>query len=290
MDWSAAGTPRSGTDSIWIADFSPHSGTLSLENPRTRLAARASLLNLARAAVTAQQRLLIAVDFPLGYPKGMADSFGLNSEPSAWQSVWRHLNAEISDDLRNNNNRFDVAIALNRRGGAAHGPFWGCPISAESRHLSTRRPTLWPIGGLQEYRYCERAAQTRLKARPQSVWKLAYTGSVGSQALTGIPVAAAIRNDAQLRDHCRVWPFETAALDLDAASRPLIIIAEMYPSLFDDGGDAQTIRDVRQVTASCRAFAGWDEDGVLARHLSLEAHESAAKAAAIAEEGWILGV
>ena len=32
----------------------------------------------------------------------------------------------------------------------------------------------------------------------QPCWKLAYTGSVGSQALTGIPVVRALRDDPRL--------------------------------------------------------------------------------------------
>ena len=43
----------------------------------------------------------------------------------------------------------------------------------------------------------------------QPCWKLLGAGSVGGQALTGIPVVRALRDDPRWRDEARVWPFET---------------------------------------------------------------------------------
>ena len=43
----------------------------------------------------------------------------------------------------------------------------------------------------------------------QPCWKLAYTGSVGSQSLTGIPVVRQLRDDPRWAGRARIWPFET---------------------------------------------------------------------------------
>src|SRR5947208_500317 len=61
----------------------------------------------------------------------------------------------------------------------------------------------------------------------QSCWKLAYTGSVGSQALTGIPVVRALHDDAAWADRARIWPFETGFSLPDDAQ---IVFAEIWPS------------------------------------------------------------
>jgi hypothetical protein len=43
----------------------------------------------------------------------------------------------------------------------------------------------------------------------QPIWKLFGNGSVGGQALLGIPRLSALRNDEVLEPVFRVWPFET---------------------------------------------------------------------------------
>ena len=58
----------------------------------------------------------------------------------------------------------------------------------------------------------------------QSVWKLYGAGSIGSQALLGIPRVASLRDDPALAEVSAVWPFEPT----DAAR---IAHVEIWPEL-----------------------------------------------------------
>lgn len=75
-----------------------------------------------------------------------------------------------------------------------------------------------------------RLAEKRLTdiGNMQPIWKYG-NGSVGSQALLGIPHLPALRNDEVLAPVSRVWPFETglAALPSRAERDYLIVHAEM---------------------------------------------------------------
>ncbi len=124
--------------------------------------------------------------------------------------------------------------------------------------------------------------------RAQPVWKLAYTGSAGSQALTGIPRVRQIRNDPRLRDATRVWPLETGLGD-DAAAQ--IVLAEVYPSLFGADRLAGLPKDAGQVTAAARVLGGSDMEGRLAGLLAGDpALDRRSRTAIESEEAWILGV
>ncbi len=98
----------------------------------------------------------------------------------------------------------------------------------------------------------------------QPCWKLAYTGSVGSQALTGIPVVRALRDDPRWADRARIWPFETG-LRLPEDAR--IVFAEVWPSWWSDWQTTQrTRRGQRQGPSPhvARLFAARDRAGELA--------------------------
>ena len=115
------------------------------------------------------------------------------------------------DGADNRNNRFAVAAELNRRVSGGAFPFWGCPVRMRDEFLgpSTTRGTC--DDGLAEQRLID-----RWMVGAQPCWKLACTGSVGGQALTGIPVVRALRDDPRWADRARIWPFETG---LGAARR-----------------------------------------------------------------------
>ena len=83
VDWSAAGTPKRGRDSIWCAS----AGVDRVPNPinlPTRFEAAAFLDDL----ITSQpgRRILIGFDFPFGYPSGTATALGLTGAP--WRATW----------------------------------------------------------------------------------------------------------------------------------------------------------------------------------------------------------
>lgn len=284
VDWSAAAAPRTGADSIWVAATScSDDGQPDLRNIATRRGTFDALFDDLSDAVAAGRRVLCGFDFPLGYPATFADRAGLGGDGAPWKRLWRYLAAAIADEADNANNRFAVATDLNRRLGQL--VFWGCPSGAASAWLPMRKPRPWP-DTLAEFRLCER----RAPGRPQPVWKLAYSGSVGSQALTGIPVLARLRQMPALAPYTRIWPFETAELDWAALPRPLLVIAEVYPSLFDSEAEDHPVKDARQVRAACRALNELQTDGRMVQALSLAGLSGSERRAVIEEEAWILGV
>lgn len=284
VDWSAAAVPRSGADSIWYAEYRREGRGLvrrALANPRTRGAASAELAErLARLAKDGR-RVLVGFDFPLGYPSGAARALGLDGAP--WAGTWRMLADRIEDAETNANNRFELAASLNRRLSGADFPFWGRPARRSLPGLSPRRPRAHRPDEPAERRLCERRVP-----RAQPVWKLAYAGSVGSQALTGIPRVWEIRHDQRIADVARIWPFETG-LGHDPQAR--IALAEVYPSLFAADRIDGLPRDAGQVTATARALAALDSHGRLAKLFAGDPALTAAERRAVeAEEAWILGV
>jgi hypothetical protein len=100
----------------------------------------------------------------------------------------------------------------------------------------------------------------------QPIWKLYGNGSVGSQALLGIPHLMALRNDAVLSPVSRVWPFETGlgALPSRAKRDYLIVHAEIYPSVLPIQPVAGEVKDAVQVRTMARYFAELDDAGKLA--------------------------
>jgi precorrin-8X/cobalt-precorrin-8 methylmutase len=153
------------------------------------------------------------------------------------------------------NNCFAVAAALNARCmGKSEGPFWGCHKGIQEACLKSTGSSYPYLTGsgisLEEKRETER----RLSG-VQPTWKLWGNGTVGSQALLGIPVVARLRDDPELKDISRVWPFETRfGLDSVAAGRPFILHAEIWPGVVNALLDPSIpIKDQRQV----RAMVDW---------------------------------
>jgi hypothetical protein len=279
VDWSARATPsprRPSPDAIWIA--AAGAGAFAPLYLRTRAEAAAWLVAFLSDALANRRRVLAGFDFPFGYPRGLAAA--LAGHPDAF-ALWSHLAARIEDAPDNRNNRFAVAAALNARLPGT-GPFWG-------RAAGLDLPGLPALGtaraghGLPERRLVE----TRLRSA-QPCWKLFTTGSVGSQALLGIPVLHRLR--AALAPHLAVWPFDTG---LAAPAAPLVL-AEIYPSLLAAEIRAATrpgeIRDAAQVRVTATALAALDATGALA-HLFAAAPDlpPTDQATVAREEAWILG-
>lgn len=284
VDWSASAVPKTGTDSIWYAEYRREGQRLerrALANPATRAAATEEIIARLAALAEAGRRVLAGFDFPFGYPAGTARALGLAGPP--WQGIWRLLADGIEDNEFNANNRFELGASLNARISGAAFPFWGHPPRRSLRHLGPRKPRPHRPGEPAERRLCDARAP-----RAQPVWKLAYTGSVGSQALTGIPRVLQIRHDPRVAKDCRIWPFETGLAD-DPRAR--IVLAEVYPSLFEADAIDGLPKDAGQVTAAARGLGERDSRGVLARLLGGDADMSASERTAIeTEEAWILGL
>jgi precorrin-8X/cobalt-precorrin-8 methylmutase len=282
VDWSASSRPKTGRDSIWIC----HRGQDGerLENPPTRHLARLLLGDILAAAAGRGERVVLGFDFPFGYPAGFARRLGLNGAP-AWRAIWDEIAALLHDGEDNGNDRFALGAHLNRRISGGRFPFWGCPAGFTDDHLGPRHHNGHAEDGLPERRLIDlwmRGAQP--------CWKLAYTGSVGSQALTGIPVVRALRDDERWAGRARIWPFETGLSLPDDAT---IVFAECWPSWWQwrpTQGPAE-VNDRAQVRHVAALVAAADSDGSLASWFAGDPGlDAAQRGLVIEEEAWTLGV
>jgi hypothetical protein len=275
-DWSAASRPgplRPSKDQIWIA-WGTRSQRPEPHYCRTRHEACAYLRDLLAAR---RGSALVGFDFPNAYPAGSGLGGG--------RALAAELAARITDGRDNRNNRFEVARELNRTLGRPPGPFWMCPAALADKLLTVKRPS-FAGRGFAQYRLVEERLHAQRKY-PHSVWKLGGAGSVGSQALMGLPVVHRLLNLPSLALDSRIWPFETnwdARLDG-------IVHAEIWPSLFPLDGQLHAIKDARQVAAVRDALFAADERGGLRASFARPSGLSErASRICLEEEGWILGV
>lgn len=291
VDWSASSFSRTGKDSIWIGAGSWHNGTLSVSDPLnepTRHSAMGRIEHTVDEGLDAGRRIVVGFDFPFSYPAGVTslapDVFGPGP---AWRAIWRTLAQRVRDEPDNTNNRWDVAKSLNRDTG--YRLFWGCPNSQTDEYLGTRDTEL---PGLRErgpqpdrLRLTERRAQS-VSGVIQTVWKLAYAGSVGSQALLGIPRLEQMRS--RYGDRLRVWPFETVLAGDSPAGGALVTLVEIWPSIFPTDFARHPVRDAAQVLQVVESCAAADASATMIGWLSPGIDPE--KRAQVGEEGWILGV
>jgi len=287
VDWSSETKPKTGKDSIWLAlaERTPAGLRLHvLENLATRATARERLADMLDGLIRRKKRVLVGFDFPFGYSSGTAAALCLKGAP--WRATWSALAEAVDDDENNANNRFEAADGLNQRMGFPEGPFWGHPVGRNYEKLEMTRPTY--SAGLDEKRVCESVI-----SGPQSIWKLAGVGSVGGQVLTGLPVVRALRRDARLKRHARVWPFETGLKTMTASAlkQHSVVLAEIYPSLVAPRSAGGQVKDALQVQAIAAFMAEADDSGTLGRMFAgMKGLSSDQKRRIEREEAWILGV
>ncbi len=231
---------------------------------RSRAQAEAYLQQQILRAQADGARLLIGCDFPFGYPHGFAHA--LTGQAKA-RAVWAHLEGAIEDSPNNANNRFEVANAINARFG--NGPFWGRPEGRDLPHLPSRK-----LVDYTSLPFAERRAIEQKIPSAQPVWKLYTTGSVGSQALMGLPMIARLAGMIGVS----VWPFDDRQSD--------VVLAEVYPSILAKAvagkvAETQAIKDAVQVQLLSRAL--------LRQPCEIWAHMLALPHPNAREEGWILG-
>lgn len=284
VDWSASNRPKVGKDSVWICSIDA-AGQPSTWNPRTRRVAEATVLDLLVEATQQGERVLVGFDFPYAYPSGFARALGLDGRP--WSAVWSYLDEHIQDHPdTNENNRFEVASAINAR--LKQQAFWGRPLKRAMDNLSERRDQVQyriegETVGLDEWREVERVLRSR-GIYPHSTWKLLGSGSVGSQALTGIPVVSRLRHDGKLAAISSVWPFELVVPALPEG-QPATVHAEIWPSLIALKTVEGQVKDETQVIRLAKEFRQRDCDESLGDLLAAAGSVKSAQ-----EEGWILGV
>jgi len=269
VDWSAAGVPKRGRDSIWIGVAD---GTgLTLANPATRAEAEARLLALARETLAAGQRLLIGADFNFGAPQGLARHLTGRAEGLA---LWDWFAARVTDDATNRTGYRAVAAAINATL-PGDGPFWGNGTRAEVPGLPRRKPAL--PEGLTEHRATDLYGRA-VGFNPKPIWQLAGAGAVGAQSLTGIPAFHRLRR--ALGDRSAVWPFE--------GPETPVVLAEIYAShlapAVAEREATGLVRDAAQVAVLSRALLGLSLSEGLAPLFDAPAPHTVLR-----DEGWTLG-
>lgn len=304
LDFSARGTPspkKPSPDALWLGHARVGGrDPASARYFRTRAAVADDLGPRLERALDAGERVLLGVDFGLGYPAGFADAAvlpGVGPEWPAWRRTWACLRDSVQDAPDNANNRFAVAAGLNRRlaaGGTAR-RFWACPPAAAGPYLTTRRP---PVADETAPPARRRVVEQRVKSAHE-LWKLFTTGSVGGQTLLGIAWMTRLLERPGLADRHAVWPFSDGFAAPGAGGLIAgggLTVAEVYPRLSDDaakaGGSVLThpIRDSAQVRTLAGLLADRAADGGLAGWFGEPEGLSAAdRDHCVTEEGWILG-
>ncbi len=301
VDWSARNAPSRvlpSADAIWVgehsADSSPDTTSAGPLYFRTRKLAERHIQSRLHAHLGERRRIFIGFDFAYAFPAGFAASLGYSGN-RPWRWLWSELANLITDDPSNKNNRFQVASHLNARCGTnAPGPFWGCPAASTTLTLTStmlgRFAYPYPVEpgySLERLRLTE-----QLLPGVQPVWKLLGAGSVGSQALLGIPVVKRLRDDPALAENSRVWPFETGFTATPTpSSGPSVVHAEIWPGVVNDRLDpAHPIRDQAQVHAYVMWLAELDRRDQLGALFANGGDRSKeGNRRCIEEEGSILG-
>ena len=292
-DWSASSKPKTGKDSVWIGVLKRDVRfrlTFEAFNPPTRAAAEAQLRTVLADLRRRGDRALIGFDFPLGYPQGTAAALKLKGEPP-WRAMWDFLGKEVRDRANNTNNRFAVAAKMNRLMTDEARPFWGAPTNDVQRWLSSTKPASHGPDLPPPFRRTETATQGKGKAGAKTVWQIFGNGTVGSQAIVGIPAAKRLVDE--LGAKAGVWPFTTGwgALGAEDVRGLEALVVEIYPSAFSVKAEAGEVVDQAQVRAAAEHFAKLDEAGKLgAAFAAPKATDPDTVAAVEQEEGWILGV
>jgi hypothetical protein len=287
VDWSAASKPTTGADSIWIGvlkrDIRFRMAFESF-NPPTRAEAEKRLTLILDDLKKRGERCLLGFDFPLGFPRGFAAALKLPGE-APWRSVWDQLDKMVKDKADNTNNRFGVGSEINRRMTGGPFPFWGCPPKDALTTLQPKRTKNHGPEDLPEFRHADLAAKGAA-----SIWKLYYNGSVGGQAILGIPFVRRLK--LARGEGVKAWPFETGFKPLTEADLAgvEVVVAEVYPSLLKPQGAPGEVKDLAQVRTTAEHFARLDEGNRLGALFGpAKTTPPDVVLDAEREEGWILG-
>ncbi len=291
VDWSSASSPKTGKDSVWIGVLKRDARfRLAFEafNPPTRAAGEAKLREVLADLRRRGERALIGFDFSLGYPSGTAALLKLK-QPT-WSAMWTFLASNVADKADNTNNRFAVAAKMNRLMTDEARPFWGAPARDTQRWLASTKPESHGGDLPPLFRRAELATQGPGKGA-KTVWQIFGNGTVGSQAIVGIPAVKRLADE--LGDKALVWPFQTGwrALAADDVAGKEAVLVEVYPSLHNARVDPGEVPDRAQVRATVEHFARLDDAGKLADAFAAPKDASPETIAEVErEEGWILGV
>ena len=293
VDWSAKAKPsppKPSKDAIWVAEGNASKERVRATYFRTRQSCYEYLRKKLRRNVKEGLRTFLGVDVIYAYPQGFAKALRLKDKPS-WRAVWELLHHLVEDDAKNRNNRFLVGAELNRRIKAPLGPFWGVPTGQSGILLGPKKDFSYPVQGKRALLAERRLVEQRCSGM-QPTWKLAYTGSVGSQGLMGIPYLYQLRfGDKVLAKHSKVWPFETGFTQKPLTNKEdLILHAEIWPSLIKRPGKDKIV-DREQVKSLTNWLLNQQAKGELNAYFD-EPKDLKKKElkVCVKEEGWVLGV
>jgi len=260
IDWSGGNDtgPSPRKDAIW-AGVTRNGQSQDPVYLRNRTVAEAWIVDLIRAELEAERRVMIGFDFPFGYPAGFAEALTGYTDPLV---LWDWFEARIEDSPKTNN-RFDLAAEMNLGLGDGAGPFWfnGLP----NRDIPGLPRTK---DGYANQFPEKRQAETRAKGS-FSCWQMGGVGAVGSQVFMGLPVLSRLRK--RFHGQVNVWPFEQL-------KRPVAFV-EVWPSLTVGDAPDGMIKDAWQVQEMARQMSGLS-DAALAEMMDVYAPE----------EGWIFGL
>ena len=280
VTWSAASKPATGADSIWIGVLKRNVRfqlAFEAHNPPTRVEAEQTLANVLADLKRKSERVLVGFDFPLAFPRGTAAALKLKGEP--WRGLLGFVAAEMKDKPTNANNRFQIGAKMNRLMTGEAFPFWGAPERDAQTTLSTKRTREHGASDLPEFRFVEAAMKST-----SPIWKLYYQGSVGAEALTGMPVVKRLRDAGDGK--IKLWPFETGWKPLAGADVEGLdaVFAEASPTLIapNSGKDQALLR------VALERLAALDEKSHLAP-LFGPAKDDPRREVVEREEGWVLG-
>lgn len=290
VDWSSRNKPspvRPSRDAIWVGEGS-NNGRVYARYFRTREACILYVKRKLKRLHKQGKRVLVGWDFAFGYPKGLGKALKRKKSP-AWESIWKLLDRLILDGEDNGNNRFTVGAELNRRISLGSGPFWGVPVGQSGIFLGAKKDFSYPVVNKRAV-LAERRLVEQQVPKMQPGWKLAYSGSVGSQSLLGIPRLYDICfKDEELKDYNLVWPMQTRFLK-KIPSGAVAIHAEIYPSMLKLTGKDK-IPDRAQVKAYVRWLQTEQKSGQLAGWLAGPRKlKKQARKRILNHEGWVLGV
>ena len=292
VDWSASAKPVAGANSIWVgvrARDPRLKFKFTSANPRTRLEARILIGDLAEKLIARGDKVLIGLDFALGYPSGTAEAIGLDTKESPpWRVMHEHLASKVKEREDNSNARFALAAGLNYAISKGPHPFWGTPKRDVASTLSMKKGDFASPGSLAEHRMCEGWIKANFKANPKSVWQLLGAGSVGSQAMLGIPTVSYLRDRIA---RSAIWPFETGFQTFmpEMLENTDCVFAEIYPSTVPVTPKPGEILDEIQVKMLSERLESLDSAGELADAFGPPNSISDGEIHRItAEEGWIL--
>ena len=284
--WSAASKASTGSDLVRIGAVKRDvrfRNAYEAHSAPTRAEGEKRLTSLLEDLKKRNERVLLCFDFPLGFPHGLAAGLKLEGQP--WQAVWTQLDRMVKDRPDNTNNRFGVGAEINRRLTGGPFPFWGVPPRDALTTIQPKRTREHENGDLPELRLTE----ARVKGAP-SVWKLYYNGSIGGQAILGVPMVRRLK--LKYGEAMKVWPFETGWKSLDGGDLDGVeaVAAEVFTGLIEAKPAPGETKDQAELRATAEHFAKLDEAGKLGV-LFGPPKDLAEPQAAIAqqEEGWILG-